>query len=137
MGRNHDYTDDYDLPYDDEQDDGSSRALEVFGDEERSLAAPEAAPMPSLVGVSATVTNYGASLLSYTRTMSRFYQTRRQVLSMGRHRCVICNERIPGWAWLSPDGGGHAHDGCYDRLAWAWANLYAQQQRMATRGELE
>ncbi len=93
-----------------------------------------APPMPSLVNVSATVTNYGAPLLSYSRTMQRFYQLRKQVMSLGRHKCAICGDRIGGWAWIAPNGG-HAHDGCYDRLAWAWATVYAEQQHMTTRGE--
>ncbi len=105
--------------------------------EERGLMQAEQPPVPSLVGVSATVTNYGAPLLSYTRTMQRFYQTRKRVLSMGRIKCAICNERISGWAWLGPDKNSHAHDGCYDRMAWAWASVYADQQHMAARGELD
>jgi hypothetical protein len=120
--------------YEDEQDDYGLAPYR-----EQGLAPASTAPssMPSLVGVSATVTNYGAPLLSYTKTMSRFYQTRRQVLSVGRLKCEICGERIGGWAWTGPDGQGYAHDGCYDRLAWAWASLYAEQQAMASRGELE
>jgi hypothetical protein len=97
-------------------------------DVERGLMEPDAPPVPSLVGVSATITNYGAPLLNYARTMQRFYQSRRRVLSMGRHRCAICSERISGWAWLGPDETSHAHDGCYDRLAWAWANVVGSQQ---------
>ena len=38
-------------------------------------------PEHSLVGVSNTVTHHGVPLLSYTRTMNRFYTTRRQRLS--------------------------------------------------------
>ncbi len=124
---------DADAEYEDQQ--SGRYDLTPYG--EHGLTAPPPPPMPSLVGVSATVTNYGAPLLSYTRTMSRFYQTRKQVLSLGRLKCVICNDRISGWAWSSPDGNGHAHDGCYDRLAWAWASVYAEQQHMASRGELE
>ena len=96
-----------------------------------------APPVPSLVGVSATITNYGAPLLSYTRTMQHFYQTRKRVMSMGRIKCAICEDRIAGWAWLGPDSNSHAHDGCYDRMAWTWASVYAQQQQMAGRGELD
>src|SRR5579859_673597 len=52
----------------------------------------------SLVGVSSTVTQHGAPLLSYTRTMSRFYTNRRQRLSLGRHRCEVCGQRIRFWS---------------------------------------
>lgn len=122
--------------YEDDAD-GTGRAMQPYDEMgERGLQAGPPAPMPSLVGISATVTNYGSPLLSYSRTMQRFYQGRRQVLSIGRHKCVICNERISGWAWLSPNGG-HAHDGCYDRLAWTWASVYAEQQHLAARGELD
>ena len=38
-------------------------------------------PEHSLVGVSNTVTHHGVPLLSYTRTMNRFYTTRKQRLS--------------------------------------------------------
>lgn len=120
-----------------DQDD-EQHALMPYDDRgaERGLQAAEPIPLPSLVGVSATVTNYGSPLLSYSRTMTRFYQARKQVLSLGRHKCAICSDRITGWAWLAPNGG-HAHDGCYDRLAWAWATVYAEQQHMAACGELE
>ncbi len=62
----------------------------------------------SLVGVSNTVTHHGVPLLSYTRTMNRFYTNRKQKLSLG-----------------------------YERLAWTWTNLYAQQQRLAAQGQFE
>lgn len=90
----------------------------------------------SLVGVSSTVTQHGAPLLSYTRTMSRFYTNRRQRLSLGRYNCEVCGERIRLWAWETPNGS-RTHDGCYERLAWTWTNLYAQQQRLAAEGRLE
>jgi len=107
-------------------------------EQQRGLATtPDGQPVSSLVGVSATVTNYGAPLLSYSKTMSRFYQLRKQVLSLGRLKCEICNERITGWGWTGPESKGHAHDGCYDRLAWAWASVYAEQQHMDSRGELD
>jgi len=118
--------------------DDYSEQYDVVPYGERGLAPMEdAPPVPSLVGVSATITNYGSPLLSYTRTMQRFYQTRKRVLSMGRIKCAICEDRIAGWAWLGPDNSSHAHDGCYDRLAWAWATVYAEQQHMAGRGELD
>jgi hypothetical protein len=90
----------------------------------------------SLVGRSSTVTYHGAPLLSYTRTMNRFYANRRQRLSLGRYACEVCGERIRLWAWETPNGN-RTHDGCYERLAWTWTNLYAQQQRLATDGKLE
>jgi hypothetical protein len=90
----------------------------------------------SLVGVSSTVTQHGAPLLSYTRTMNRFYNNRKQRLSLGRHRCEVCGERIRLWAWETPNGA-RTHDGCYERLAWTWTNLYAQQQQLAAEGRLE
>ncbi len=117
--------------------DYGGQELAHYDYEERGLIPAEAPPVPSLVGVSATVTNYGAPLLSYTRTMQRFYQSRKRVLSMGRMKCAICNERISGWAWLGPDKNSHAHDGCYDRMAWAWSNVYAEQQHLDGRGELD
>jgi hypothetical protein len=126
-----------DVEYYDDDPMSEQYGVMPYADEERGLATPVAPPMPSLVGVSATVTNYGAPLLSYTRTMSRFYQSRKQVISLGRIKCAICGDRISGWAWTAPDGDGHAHDGCYDRLAWAWASVYAEQQRMAARGDME
>ncbi len=90
----------------------------------------------SLVGVSSTVTQHGAPLLSYTRTMNRFYSNRRQRLSLGRYSCEVCGERIRLWAWETPNGN-RTHDGCYERLAWTWTNLYAHQQRLASEGRLE
>jgi hypothetical protein len=89
----------------------------------------------SLVGVSSTVTNHGVPLLSYTRTMNRFYNSRKQKLSFGRFKCEVCGERIRWWAWQTPNGG-RTHDGCYERLAWMWTNLYAQQQHLANEGRL-
>ena len=90
----------------------------------------------SLVGVSSTVTQHGAPLLSYTRTMNHFYNNRRQRLSLGRYSCEVCGERIRLWAWETPNGN-RTHDGCYERLAWTWTNLYAAQQRMANEGRLD
>jgi hypothetical protein len=90
----------------------------------------------SLVNVSSTVTTHGAPLLSYTRTMNRFYANRRQRLSLGRHKCEVCGERIRFWAYETPTGQ-RTHDGCYERLAWMWTNLYAQQQRLASMGQLD
>ena len=93
-------------------------------------------PQQSLVGVSSTVTHHGAPLLSYTRTMNRFYTNRRQRLSLGRYTCEVCGERIRLWAWETPNGN-RTHDGCYERLAWTWTNLYAQQQHLASQGQFE
>jgi hypothetical protein len=90
----------------------------------------------SLVGVSSTVTQHGAPLLSYAGTMSRFYAGRKQRLSLGRHKCQVCGERIRFWSFQTPDGQ-RTHDGCYERLAWAWTNLYAHQQRLASEGQFE
>ncbi len=90
----------------------------------------------SLVGVSSTVTSHGVPLLSYTRTMNRFYSSRKQKLSFYRFKCEVCGERIRGWAWQTPNGN-RTHDGCYERLAWMWTNLYAQQQRLANEGRLD
>jgi len=90
----------------------------------------------SLVGVSSTVTSHGVPLLSYTRTMNRFYSSRKQKLSLYRFKCEVCGERIRGWAWQTPTGN-RTHDGCYERLAWMWTNLYAQQQRAANEGRLD
>ena len=53
----------------------------------------------SLVNVSSTVTTHGVPLLSYTRTMNRFYTSRKQKLSLGRFKCEVCGERIRWWAW--------------------------------------
>lgn len=90
----------------------------------------------SLVGVSNTVTQHGVPLLSYTRTMNRFYTSRKQRLSLGRFKCEVCGERIRFWAWQT-ETGTRTHDGCYERLAWTWTNLYAHQQRLAAQGNLE
>ena len=90
----------------------------------------------SLVGVSSTVTQHGVPLLSYTRTMSRFYKNRKQTLSLGRHKCEVCGERIRFWAWETPNGN-RTHDGCYERLAWTWTNLYSYQQHLASEGKFE
>lgn len=90
----------------------------------------------SLVGVSSTVTHHGVPLLSYTRTMNRFYTSRKQKLSLGRYKCEVCGERIRFWAWLTPNGN-KTHDGCYERLAWTWTNLYAYQQQLASQGQFE
>ncbi|HEX8981252.1 MAG TPA: hypothetical protein VF792_00650 [Ktedonobacterales bacterium] len=106
---------------------------EGYADDERGLILQTE---QSLVGVSSTVTQHGAPLLSYTRTMNRFYTNRRQRLSLGRHVCEVCGERIRFWAWETPNGN-RTHDGCYERLAWTWTNLYAQQQALANRGQLE
>lgn len=90
----------------------------------------------SLVGVSSTITQHGAPMLSYTRTMNRFYASRKQRLSLGRHKCEVCGQRIRFWSFQTPTGS-HTHDGCYERLAWTWTNLYAQQQRLASEGRLD
>ena len=90
----------------------------------------------SLVGVSNTVTHHGVPLLSYTRTMNRFYTNRKQKLSLGRFKCEVCGVRIRFWAWETTNGS-RTHDGCYERLAWTWTNLYAQQQRLAAQGQFE
>jgi hypothetical protein len=90
----------------------------------------------SLVNVSSTITQHGAPLLSYTSTMSRFYAGRKQRLSLGRHKCQVCGERIRFWSFSTPDGK-RTHDACYERLAWAWTNLYAHQQRLAADGQLD
>ncbi len=93
-------------------------------------------PEHSLVGVSKTVTHHGVPLLSYTRTMNRFYTSRKQRLSLGRFKCEVCGERIRWWAWETGTGT-RTHDGCYERLAWTWTNLYAQQQKLASQGLFE
>jgi hypothetical protein len=90
----------------------------------------------SLVGVSNIVTQHGTPILSYTRTMSRFYASRKQRLSLMRHKCEVCGDRIRFWSFQTPTGS-HTHDGCYERLAWTWTNLYAQQQQMALEGRLD
>ena len=68
--------------------------------------------------------------------MNRFYASRKQRLSLGTRRCEVCGDRIRFWAWHTPEGKV-THDGCYERLAWTWTNLYAQQQRLAAEGRLE
>ena len=102
-------------------------------DDERGLVLQSE---QSLVGVSNTVTHHGAPLLSYTRTMNRFYNNRKQKLSLGRFKCEVCGVRIRFWAWETTNGS-RTHDGCYERLAWTWTNLYAQQQRLAAEGRFE
>ena len=104
-----------------------------YGDEEQGLVLQ---PDQSLVNVSSTVTKHGAPLLSYTRTMQRFYTNRKQRLSLGRFKCEVCGDRIRFWAWETPTRS-HTHDGCYERLAWTWTNLYAVQQQLASEGRLE
>lgn len=108
-------------------------AGEYDDEEERGLVLQQD---QSLVNVSSTITQHGAPLLSYTRTMNRFYASRKQVLSLGRHTCEVCGERIKMWAWRTPEGKV-THDGCYERLAWTWTNLYAHQARLASEGRLE
>lgn len=139
------YGDDGSDGYDDGYDDGyggDPRATDDVPDDGSELDAfDDAAGLPlrqdqSLVNVSTTVTHHGAPLLSYTRTMGRFYSNRKQRLSLGRYRCEVCGERIRLWAWET-DEGTKTHDGCYERLAWMWTNLYAQQQRLASEGRLE
>lgn len=103
------------------------------GEDERGLVL---SPEHSLVNVSSTVTQHGAPLLSYTRTMQRFYENRKQKLSLFRFKCEVCGERIRFWAWETGNKN-RTHDGCYERLAWTWTNLYAQQQRLAAEGRLE
>ncbi len=102
-------------------------------DEERGLVLSQD---ESLVGVSQIVTQHGTPILSYSRTMNRFYTSRKQRLSLGRHRCEVCGERIRFWSFETPTGN-HTHDGCYERLAWMWTNVYAQQQRLAAEGRLD
>jgi len=104
-----------------------------YDDDERGLVLQQD---QSLVNVSSTVTEHGAPLLNYTRTMNRFYSSRKQKLSLGTHKCEVCGERIGFWAWKTPEGNV-THDGCYERLAWTWTNLYAHQQRLASEGRLE
>lgn len=114
----------------DNYDDGYA---DGYDDEERGLVLQQD---QSLVNISQTITEHGAPLLSYTRTMNRFYANRKQALSLGRHTCEVCGERIKFWAWKTPEGN-ITHDGCYERLAWTWTNLYAHQQRLASEGRLE
>jgi hypothetical protein len=117
----------------DHYDDGGYDQYSGYDDEERGLVLQRE---QSLVNISSTVTDHGAPLLSYTRTMSRFYNNRRQRLSLFRHKCEVCGERIRFWAWQTPEGNV-THDGCYERLAWTWTNLYAHQQRLAAEGRLD
>lgn len=105
----------------------------LYGDEDEG---PILDPRNSLVDSSQVITDIGAPLLSYTNTMSRFYRSRKQRLSLGRHVCAVCGERIGFWSYESPEGQ-RSHDGCYERLAWQWTHLFAQQQRMAAAGELD
>ena len=104
-----------------------------YEDEERGLVLQQD---QSLVNISHMVTQHGAPLLSYTRTMNRFYASRKQKLSLGRFKCEVCGDRIRFWAWET-ENGGRTHDGCYERMAWTWTNLYAHQQRLAADGRLE
>lgn len=120
----------YNAPRDEDYGDDGAAYDE---DDERGLILQQD---QSLVNVSSTVTHHGAPLLSYTRTMSRFYADRKQRLSLGRHKCEVCGDRIRFWAFETPTGQ-RTHDGCYERMAWAWTNLYAQQQRLAADGQLE
>ena len=125
------YTDDYSAY--DEAYDGNGGYPGEGEDDERGLILRHD---QSLVGVSSTITQHGAPMLSYTRTMNRFYASRKQRLSLGRHKCEVCGQRIRFWSFQTPTGS-HTHDGCYERLAWTWTNLYAQQQRLASEGRLE
>lgn len=114
--------------------DGQDDQEEWYGqDDERGLVLQSE---HSLVGVSNTVTQHGVPLLSYTHTMNRFYNSRKQKLSLGRFKCEVCGDRIRFWAWETTNGT-RTHDGCYERLAWTWTNLYAQQQRLASEGRLD
>jgi hypothetical protein len=130
-GASHYAADDYTGGYENSYDDGYSYD-NGYDDEQGLILQTD----QSLVGVSSTVTQHGAPLLSYTRTMSRFYKGRKQRLSLGRHKCQVCGERIRFWSFQTPDGQ-KTHDGCYERLAWAWTNLYAQQQHLASEGQFE
>jgi hypothetical protein len=127
------YDDGYTGYYEDEQYAGGYDGNEGYDDEERGLVLQ---PEQSLVGVSNTITQHGVPLLSYSRTMSRFYNSRRQRLSLGRFKCEVCGSRIRFWAWQN-ENGTRTHDGCYERLAWTWTNIYAQQQRLAAEGRFE
>jgi hypothetical protein len=118
--------------YDDSYDSGYDQGYTGYDDEQGLVLNTD----ESLVGVSSTITQHGAPLLSYTSTMSRFYSGRKQRLSLGRHKCQVCGERIRFWSFQTPDRK-HTHDACYERLAWAWTNLYAQQQRLAEEGQFE
>jgi hypothetical protein len=113
--------------------DGEQQDRYYDGEEEQGLILQTE---QSLVNISSTVTTHGAPLLSYSRTMSRFYTNRKQRLSLGRYKCEVCGDRIRFWAYETPTGN-RTHDGCYERLAWMWTNLYAQQQRLAAEGQFE
>jgi hypothetical protein len=125
IGYDQAYDDGYGSSYHDGYDDGYDDGPGLILDTDQSL-----------VGVSSTITQHGAPLLSYTSTMSRFYAGRKQRLSLGRHKCQVCGERIRFWSFQTPDGK-RTHDACYERLAWAWTNLYAHQQRLASEGQLD
>jgi hypothetical protein len=126
----------YGNAYTDDYGDGGQEP-DTFGpgeeDDERGLVLRTD---ESLVGVSNIVTQHGTPILSYTRTMNRFYSSRKQRLSLLRHKCEVCGDRIRFWSFETPNGT-HTHDGCYERLAWTWTNLYAQQQQLALEGRLE
>ena len=128
------YNDTYyeDEQYAGEAEDGYEIAPYAGDDDGGLMLQPE----QSLVGVSNTITTHGVPLLSYTGTMSRFYTSRKQRLSLGRFKCEVCGERIRFWAWET-NNRKRTHDGCYERLAWTWTNLYAQQQALAARGQFE
>lgn len=117
----------------DRYDDYDNRYGDEYADDERGLVLQQD---QSLVNISSTITEHGAPLLSYTHTMNRFYANRKQELSLGRLTCEVCGERIKFWAWKTPEGNV-THDGCYERLAWTWTNLYAHQQRLAAQGRLD
>lgn len=117
----------------DNHDNFDDAYADEYDDAERGLVLQQD---QSLVNISQTITEHGAPLLSYTRTMNRFYANRKQELSLGRLTCEVCGERIKFWAWKTPEGNV-THDGCYERLAWTWTNLYAHQQRLASEGRLE
>jgi len=119
--------------YDDQYGGPGNNGYGQWEDDEQGLVLQ---PEHSLVGVSNTVTHHGVPLLSYTRTMNRFYTSRKQRLSLGRFKCEVCGERIRWWAWETGNRT-RTHDGCYERLAWTWTNLYAQQQKLASQGLLE
>src|SRR5690242_6067490 len=66
-------------------------------------------PRNSLVDSSQVIADIGALLMSYTNTMSRFYRSCKQRLSLGRHVCAVCGERIGFWSYESPEGQ-RSHD---------------------------
>ena len=123
----------YGNAYADDYGDGGQEPGAYDEDDERGLVLRTD---ESLVGVSNIVTQHGTPILSYTRTMNRFYSSRKQRLSLLRHKCEVCGDRIRFWSFETPNGT-HTHDGCYERLAWTWTNLYAQQQQLALEGRLE